>query len=53
MNPMQPVEMTQLYGHSMHAGGWPKLGWQQADADASDEVSDDSTSGDDAPRVFS
>lgn len=45
MNPVQAVETPQLYGHSMHAGGWPKLGWQQADAshdsdeiDASDEA---------------
>jgi hypothetical protein len=34
MNPVQPVEAPQLYGHSIHAGGWPKLGWQQAQDDA-------------------
>jgi hypothetical protein len=53
MNPMQPVEMPQLYGHSMHAGGWPKLGWQQADAEAIYDLSDDSVLGDEAPSVFS
>ena len=42
MNPVQQIEMPQLYGHCMHAGGWPKLGWQHADhehsLDAPEEV---------------
>ncbi len=37
MNPVQPVEAPQLFGHSMHAGGWPKLGWCPVDDDA-DEI---------------
>jgi hypothetical protein len=31
MNPSQCTQPAQLFGASMHAGGWPKLGWQQAD----------------------
>lgn len=35
MNPSQCTQPQQLFGASMHAGGWPKLGW------ALQEASDD------------
>lgn len=38
MNPSLCTEPSQLYGHSMHAGGWPKLGWQQAPQDEAEDV---------------
>jgi hypothetical protein len=42
---------AQLYGHSAHAGGWPKLGWQCAEADDS---ADDTWAADETePRAFS
>ncbi len=52
MNPVQAVEAPQLYGHSLHAGGWPKLGWQQVqdDADTYADVDDAEESG---GRAFS
>jgi hypothetical protein len=52
MNPVQPVEAPQLYGHSIHAGGWPKLGWQQAldDAESYGDVDDAEEAG---GRAFS
>lgn len=28
MNPSQCTQPEQLFGACMHAGGWPKLGWQ-------------------------
>ena len=37
MNPMPNIEIVQLYGRSIHAGGWPKLGWQSQD-DADDAM---------------
>ena len=44
MNPSSCTPPAQLFGASMHAGGWPKLGWQEAegadDADLADEDSD-------------
>jgi hypothetical protein len=41
MNPSQYAQPQQLFGASMHAGGWPKLGWTQ------EESSDDLMSMDD------
>lgn len=32
MNPSQCTQPDQLFGASMHAGGWPKLGWVAQDA---------------------
>ena len=31
MNPSQATTPEQLFGACMHAGGWPKLGWQTVD----------------------
>ena len=31
MNPSMIEQPVQLFGASMHAGGWPKLGWCQAE----------------------
>jgi hypothetical protein len=33
MNPSMIEQPMQLFGAFMHAGGWPKLGWCQADAE--------------------
>lgn len=33
MNPMPNIEIVQLYGRSIHAGGWPKLGWCREEHD--------------------
>jgi hypothetical protein len=54
MNPVQSVETMQLYGHSIHAGGWPKLGWQQAQ-DEADQDADSTVDDSDEPggRAFS
>lgn len=41
MNPSQYVEPQQLFGASMHAGGWPKLGWQHNDNADNNLASDD------------
>lgn len=38
MNPSLCTEPSQLHVHSMHAGGWPKLGWQSCTCDDGDEV---------------
>lgn len=43
MNPTQYAQPQQLFGASMHAGGWPKLGWTQ------EELSDDMMSLEDEP----
>ncbi len=43
MNPVQSFETPQLYGHSMHAGGWPKLGWALTEQDASLDQQDDAS----------
>ena len=32
MNPAQYSQPEQLFGASMHAGGWPKLGWAKQEA---------------------
>jgi hypothetical protein len=32
MNPATFAQPQQLFGASIHAGGWPKLGWTQEDA---------------------
>jgi hypothetical protein len=32
MNPAQYAQPQQLFGASMHAGGWPKLGWMQEES---------------------
>jgi hypothetical protein len=38
MNPSQCHQPEQLFGASMHAGGWPKLGWAPQEAqDAQDD----------------
>lgn len=29
MNPSQCTQPEQLFSSCVHAGGWPKLGWQQ------------------------
>jgi hypothetical protein len=31
MNPTQCTQPDQLFAACMHAGGWPKLGWQCQD----------------------
>ena len=31
MNPSQATTPEQLFDACMHAGGWPKLGWQTVD----------------------
>lgn len=31
MNPTQCTQPEQLFAACMHAGGWPKLGWQCQD----------------------
>jgi hypothetical protein len=36
MNPMPTLEIVNLYGLNIHAGGWPKLGWCRVELD--DEV---------------
>jgi len=41
MNPTQCTQPQALFGASMHAGGWPKLGWE------TQEISDDGLSPDD------
>jgi hypothetical protein len=41
MNPSQCTQPQELFGASMHAGGWPKLGWTTQD------VSDDAMGLDD------
>lgn len=33
MNPMPTIEIVELYGRSIHAGGWPKLGWCRSEHD--------------------
>lgn len=33
MNPMPPLEIVDLYGLHIHAGGWPKLGWCRVEPD--------------------
>lgn len=38
MNPSQIAQPEQLYGASIHAGGWPKLGWSQADESDDDTL---------------
>ena len=52
MNPVQQTEMPQLYGHCMHAGGWPKLGWQHADHEQS-EGHDEVTVDEAVPGLYS
>ena len=32
MNPAQATQREQLHGACMHAGGWPKLGWEMVDS---------------------
>ena len=36
MNPSLCTQPQELFGASMHAGGWPKLGWAQQEVQ--DEV---------------
>lgn len=48
MNPVQSFETPQLYGHSMHAGGWPKLGWELTEQEFFLESQDESASPDEA-----
>lgn len=31
MNPSQCTPPEQLFGACVHAGGWPKLGWEAVD----------------------
>jgi len=39
MNPSQCTPVEPLFGACIHAGGWPKMGWQAAEAtDLADEV---------------
>lgn len=45
MNPSQCTQPEQLFGASIHAGGWPKLGW------ALQEPSDDGVSIDDEQDI--
>lgn len=33
MNPMPTIDILSLYGQSIHAGGWPKLGWCRMEQD--------------------
>jgi|GEM_PF-5705126 hypothetical protein len=33
MNPMPTLEIVDLYGLNIHAGGWPKLGWCRVELD--------------------
>lgn len=33
MNPMPHIDIVALYGQSIHAGGWPKLGWCRVEFD--------------------
>lgn len=40
MNPSQCTQPQQLFGASIHAGGWPKLGWTQQDV-AEDSFDDE------------
>jgi hypothetical protein len=41
MNPSASTQPVQLFGASMHAGGWPKLGWQLADGADEAAMSED------------
>jgi hypothetical protein len=46
MNPSQYTQPTQLFGACMHAGGWPKLGWEpieqvEEQANCYDEAQED------------
>ena len=42
LNPSQCTQPEQLFAACMHAGGWPKLGWQsQDDADDATTCYDD------------
>lgn len=40
MNPSQYTQPQELFGASMHAGGWPKLGWAMQDT-SDDALFDD------------
>ena len=53
MNPVQSTDMPQLYGHSMHAGGWPKLGWEQTEQEFDVTAGDDAESAEEARGLFS
>lgn len=50
MNPMSFVDPVALYGHSMHAGGWPKLGWRQTELDQDEGDAQAVSDEDDSPR---
>lgn len=55
MNPaLSSAQPQPLYGPCMHAGGWPKLGWETIEADVL-ELADDGTPLDDdaMPRAMS
>ena len=53
MNPIQSTDMPQLYGHSMHAGGWPKLGWQATEQESPGEAYDDAALAEEPAGLFS
>lgn len=36
MNPSQCTQPDQLFSACMHAGGWPKLGWETQDTEDED-----------------